>query len=87
MTDRMPLHKLDVPHDPEKIRNAAGGIVIDALIEAGIDPRKAIRNQMCIALAGEWSQAKMTRAQFVHSCRNLLILNPGLALDSRPQSR
>lgn len=77
MLDRMDLHTVDIP--PRAVARAAADIVIDAFRANGIDPRKAINNLMCQSLAVEWSHGRMTRAEFDHACRNLLILNPKLA--------
>jgi uncharacterized protein YijF (DUF1287 family) len=74
---RLPLHRLDIP--PRDPLGAAADIVIAALRANGIDPRKAVDNPMCQSLAVEWSRGRMTRVEFDHACRNLLILNPKLA--------
>jgi hypothetical protein len=79
MTDRLPLHTINIPDNAAKIRAAAGQLVIDALREAGIDPIKAVHNPLCVALVHEWGHSLMTRETFIHSCRNLLIMNPALA--------
>jgi hypothetical protein len=77
---RLPLHTLNIPpRDPKEVQRAAGRIVVDALRANGIDPRKAVDNPMCQSLAVEWSRGRMTRVEFDHACRNLLILNPKLA--------
>jgi hypothetical protein len=74
---RLPLHTINIP--PRDPLNAAAGIVIEAFRANGIDPRKAIDNPMCQSLAVSWSRGRMTRVEFDHACRNLLILNPKLA--------
>lgn len=59
---------------------AAGSIVLDALREAGIEPRSraAQSNPMLAALLSEWGRGVMTRDRFIHACKNLLVLNPAL---------
>jgi hypothetical protein len=79
----MEPHRINIPsrtsiHSSTVL--AAGQIVVDALREAGINPRSkaAQSNAMLYALVGAWGRAEMTRERFIHACKNLLILNPTL---------
>lgn len=78
----MTLIRIDIPSaapDPATVRSRAGQIVIDALREAGIDERKAIRNPMICTIVEAWGRNEIDRADVVSMCRKVLILNPGLA--------
>jgi len=76
MTERLPRQTIE-------IRNRVADIAIAAMREAGIDPAKAVRsgNATLMQLTLEWRDGLMSREQFVHACRNLVILNPGLAAE------
>jgi hypothetical protein len=54
----------------------AADIVIATLREIGADPWLVGRNLMGQELAKAWIRGEMTRGQFIHSVRNLMILNP-----------
>jgi len=53
---------------------------MDAIREAGLDPRKAISNPMAVQIIQLWGRGEWTRAQVVRTLSNLAILNPGLKL-------
>jgi hypothetical protein len=56
----------------------AARIVLDALEEVGIDPEKGQHNVMLSCLLASWARDEITRDEFVHAAKNLLILNPKL---------
>lgn len=62
------------------LEQQAGQIVIDALTEAGMNPRNPSvpQNLMVRELVAAWGRGALTRAHFVKACKNLLILNPKL---------
>jgi hypothetical protein len=71
--------RIDIPDAPvTPVARAAGQLVIDALREAGIDPRKAAGVPMVVQMAGMWARGEWTRDQFVRAARNVGILNPAL---------
>lgn len=78
MNNSMPVHRIDIPN--RAVANEAADIVIAKLRSLGVDPRKAYRNEMMIALVLEWSRGGMDDAGFEQACQNMLIFNPGLAL-------
>lgn len=63
----------------EITRRKAGQIVVEALREAGLEPRAAYQNPMMQQLVLAWGHGEMTRETFLRACRNMLILNPSLA--------
>lgn len=70
--------RINIPS--RKPENAAADIVIEAFKRNGIDPRKAFTNPMCRTMSIEWSQGRLTDAEFNKCCENMLVLNPGLKL-------
>lgn len=76
-----PIHRIEIPDaKPESIEQQAGGIVIDAMTEAGMDHHEALSVPMVRELIYEWGQRRLTRDQFIDNCRKVCILNPGLRL-------
>lgn len=69
----------DTNADPN-LANAAAQIVMDALREFGVDPAKAIFNEMIRECSQAWARGEMTREEFKRCCENMLIFNPSLAL-------
>lgn len=65
---------------PDTIQDQASQIVVDALIEAGVNPRlrATLNNRMVQAGVLEWRDGRWTRGQFVANMRKLLIMNPKL---------
>jgi hypothetical protein len=82
MSDRMPLHTIDIP-TREAVTPAAleaGDLVVRMFRSCGIDPRKAVTNEMCVTMAQMWTCGRYTDSDFRRACANMLIFNPKLAL-------
>jgi hypothetical protein len=73
-----PVERISIP--PRDIPRQAGKIVLDALREAGIDPRKAYNVPMIRALVQAWGRSEIGREEFISSCRKILILNSSIRL-------
>lgn len=69
--------RIDIPSaKPPSVALAAADILIDAIREAGVDPRKAYGVPIIHDMAVMWRDGEMTRAEFVSGCRKFAILNP-----------
>lgn len=80
----MNAHRINIPDaKPPTIAQQAGQLAIDAIREAGMDPRKAAEHPMVCQMLQMWCRGEWTRAQVVHALGNMLILNPGLAQENR----
>lgn len=67
----LPRFLLDIPAAPY---GRADKVVV-AIREAGLDLRKAIRNQAILYMAYEWIEGRITRDQFISAARKVAILN------------
>jgi hypothetical protein len=73
--------------NPPPMARPAADIVIAALRQCGIDPRKAAANPMMQDVVQAWVRGEMDNAGFRRCCENMLIFNPSLALPAAPQTR
>jgi hypothetical protein len=75
-------YRIDIPSaKPADPALAAADIIIAAIRDAGICPHKAAENRMLREMSQRWVRGELgwSRADFVRACRNVLVLNPGLA--------
>jgi hypothetical protein len=71
---RLPTQYVDA-----KVSNQAGQIIMDAIREAGVCPRRAMGVSIIRELVTEWGTKPPTaqaRNDFIRSVRNVAILNP-----------
>lgn len=62
--------------NPQKIDR-----LISIMREVNVDPQKALHHPMSPALVAEYCSGRMGEVEIMRAFRNLLIFNPGLALD------
>jgi hypothetical protein len=72
--------RIDIPDQKTSdVAYQAGGIVLDAVREAGLDPVKSAGNPVVRQIIGLWGRGEWKRDQVVKAFRNLAILNPGIS--------
>lgn len=73
---------------PERKPDPMRGQIVSAFVEAGVDPRNAgvARNVMVIELLRRWGRGESTRETFIHSMKNMLVLNPSWKINANQPS-
>lgn len=71
MINRLPPIAIDV----KTVEQTAGQIVIDALVESGLNPRTAHNTPMVRSLVGMWGKNEIDRAKFVELCKKVAMFN------------
>ena len=81
MTERLPTQTVSIPTKAySRGHYEDAGEVMKLFRQAGIEPRKAIRNPLACEMARAWAEGTYTRGDFLKACANLLIMNPGLGM-------
>ena len=60
---------------------AAARIVTDAMLQAGMEPAKAIDHPVVRGIVQRWVSGEWTRDEVVDACRDLLMMYPMLRCD------
>lgn len=81
------MERISIPDaNSPTIEQQAGRLIVEAVEEAGLDPREASKNEMARQIIVEWGAGRWTRALTIRTLRNLLVLNPSLAPDTPTSS-
>lgn len=79
---KMEMQSIEIPSSPvvtqQHLDYADGAIRI--MRKVGLNPKKALANEMAIACFREWGKGNSTQAEYEHQLKILLILNPSLGI-------
>jgi hypothetical protein len=67
--------------DEQETLKAAAKIVADAMLQAGMNPARAIDHPVVQGVVRKWLQGEWTQDEVIEACEDLLRLYPALRLD------
>ena len=67
--------------DEQETLKAAAKIVADAMLQAGMNPARAIDHPVVQGVVRKWLQGEWTQDDVIDACEDLLRLYPELRLD------